>query len=86
MVGRLIEALDDLGIRENTIVIFASDNGTSGASKMHATEEGPRFHLLLIADWLKRGATNALMEFADVFPTLMDFAGIHFLIIMLLMM
>ena len=24
-----------------------------------------------------KGATNALMEFADVFPTLMDFANIH---------
>ena len=79
MVGRLIAALDDLGIRENTIVIFASDNGTSGASKMHATEEGPRVPFIVNCPGLikKRGATNALMEFADVFPTLMDFANIH---------
>lgn len=79
MVGRLIAALDDLGIRQNTIVIFASDNGTSGASKMHATEEGPRVPFIVNCPGLikKRGGTNALMEFADVFPTLMDFANIH---------
>lgn len=78
MVGRLTGALDDLGIRENTIIIFASDNGTSGASKMHATEEGPRVPFIVNCPGLirQRGATNALMEFSDVFPTLIDFANI----------
>ncbi len=78
MVGRLTTALDDLGIRENTIVIFASDNGTSGASKMHATEEGPRVPFIVSCPSIikKRGASNALMEFADVFPTIIDFANI----------
>lgn len=78
MVGRLTSALDDLGISENTIVIFASDNGTSGASKMHATEEGPRVPFIVSCPGLiqQRGATNALMEFSDVFPTLIDFANI----------
>ena len=78
MVGRLTSALDDLRIRENTIIIFASDNGTSGASKMHATEEGPRVPFIVNCPGLiqQRGATKALMEFADVFPTLIDFANI----------
>lgn len=26
-VGRVLKALDDLGLSENTVVIFASDNG-----------------------------------------------------------
>ncbi len=30
IVGRLVGALDDLGIRERTIVIFTTDNGTAG--------------------------------------------------------
>jgi hypothetical protein len=78
MVGRLVSALNDLGIRENTIIIFASDNGTSGASKMHATEEGPRVPFIVNCPGLiePRGATNALMEFADVFPTIIDFANV----------
>ena len=78
MVGRLVSALNDLGIRENTIIIFASDNGTSGASKMHATEEGPRVPFIVNCPGLikKRGSSNALMEFADVFPTIIDFANV----------
>jgi hypothetical protein len=78
MVGRLVGALTDLEIRDNTIVIFASDNGTSGASKMHATEEGPRVPFIVNCPGLieQRGATNALMEFADVFPTIIDFANV----------
>lgn len=78
MVGRLVSALQDLGLRENTIIIFASDNGTSGASKMHATEEGPRVPFIVNCPGLiqKRGSTNALMEFADVFPTIIDFANV----------
>ena len=30
MVGKLMQSLDDLGIRDNTIVIFTTDNGTTG--------------------------------------------------------
>ena len=30
MVGKLIKSLNDLGIRERTIVIFTTDNGTTG--------------------------------------------------------
>jgi len=30
MVGKLMTSLDDLGIRDNTIVIFTTDNGTTG--------------------------------------------------------
>src|SRR5687767_15135851 len=28
--GKLMKALDDLGVRENTIVVFTSDNGPEG--------------------------------------------------------
>ena len=43
---------------------------------MHATEEGPRVPFIVNCPGLiKRGSTNALMEFADVFPTLIDFAN-----------
>lgn len=30
MVGKLVASLDELGIRDNTIVIFTTDNGTTG--------------------------------------------------------
>ena len=28
-IGRLLGALDNLGLRENTLIIFASDNGAA---------------------------------------------------------
>ncbi len=30
LVGRLVKALDDSGLRENTIIFFTADNGTGG--------------------------------------------------------
>jgi arylsulfatase A-like enzyme len=38
-VGRILESLDRLGLRENTIVIFTNDNGGECLSRM-----GPLFH------------------------------------------
>lgn len=77
-IGRLTQALEDLGLRENTIVIFASDNGDSAhGMKMHATEDGPRVPLIISAPGIVkvRGATKELVEFSDLFPTFMDFSG-----------
>lgn len=37
-IGELLQGLDNLGLRENTLIIFASDNG--GASYTLATENG----------------------------------------------
>jgi arylsulfatase A-like enzyme len=76
-VGRLISALDANGLRENTIVIFTSDNGDSKhGMKMHATENGPRVPFIVNAPSIVKplGITDEMMEFADVFPTLMDFS------------
>ena len=42
LIGRLIDRLDKLGIRDNTLVIFLGDNGTG---RRHAVDDGrPRGH------------------------------------------
>jgi hypothetical protein len=76
LVGRLVSALDELGLRENTIVIFAGDNGASHGSKMHATENGPRVPFVVNGPGIikTRGPTDALMDFSDIFPTFVEFS------------
>ena len=40
MVGRLVATLDQMGIRENTLIIFTTDNGTAGSSYLSVDENG----------------------------------------------
>lgn len=40
MVGRLVAALERIGVRDNTLVIFTTDNGTPGASYLTVNEKG----------------------------------------------
>lgn len=40
MVGRLVSQLEQLGIREDTLIIFTTDNGTAGASYLSVDEDG----------------------------------------------
>jgi hypothetical protein len=76
LVGRLMDGLEAAGLRENTIVIFTCDNGENG-KKMHASEDGPRVPFIVNCPGLiqQRGTTDELMEFSDIYPTLMEFSG-----------
>ncbi len=85
-VGKLIAALGELGLRENTLVVFTGDNGTDRkitslmgqvsipGGKGTVTELGS--HVPLIASWpgtIPAGGVNAdLLNFSDVLPTLAE--------------
>lgn len=43
MVGRLISTLEKMGIREDTLVIFTTDNGTAARSYLTVDENGKMF-------------------------------------------
>jgi arylsulfatase A-like enzyme len=77
LVGRITDALDAMDLRENTIVLFTSDNGTAGGGKAEPTELGARVPLIVNAPGIvkTRGATGRLSDLTDVFSTLADFAG-----------
>ena len=47
LVGRIIAALDDLELRDNTIIIFTGDNGTGGEGKGTPTELGARVPMIV---------------------------------------
>ena len=77
LVGRIVAALDKLGLRENTIVMFTADNGTGGEGKATPTELGARVPMIVNCPGrVKRmGLTDALVDTSDVMPTLVEFSG-----------
>ncbi len=77
LIGRLLRALDETGVRSNTIIMFTGDNGTGGDGKSTATEKGARVPLIVNGPGFvkPRGITAALADTSDVFPTLMELGG-----------
>jgi arylsulfatase A len=90
-VGELVAKLDELGIRDNTLVVFAADNGDieeitsrlADGREIVGDKGNPRdagFHEPLIFNWkgtIRPGQVrNDLVDLGDVFPTLMELAGV----------
>ena len=80
-VGRLLKALEDCGLRDNTLVIVLADHGEMLGDKglwykMSFFENSAR--VPLIVNWPKRFAPRrvaAAASLMDVTPTLVDLAG-----------
>ncbi len=83
-VGRVLDALEEKGLAENTIVVFTSDHGYllghhHKYQKQHLFEEATRVPFIISVPWLKdqhgRGTTE-ITELVDLYPTLADLAGL----------
>lgn len=88
-LGTLLQSLDDMGIADNTIVVFIADNGTDqhvsaywnglriDGGKATLTDRGTLVPLLI--RWPEKitpgTVDNELVELADFFPTLVELAG-----------
>jgi arylsulfatase A len=77
LVGRIVDALEELGLRDDTLVLFTGDNGTGGEGKGTATELGARVPMIINCPGrvVSTGLTDALCDTSDVFPTLVELAG-----------
>ena len=89
IVGKIVAKTEELGIRENTVIIFIGDNGTdqdvvsivNGHSlrgdKGNTTDAGT--HVPLIVNWkgkiAPKSTNDNLIDFTDFLPTLLDFSG-----------
>lgn len=77
LVGRLMDKADSLGIADNTYFIFCSDNGTASIAKNRGVERGVHVAYVVRGPGIKaQGITDALTDFSDVAPTLMEIAGV----------
>lgn len=82
-IGRVLDAVDEMGQRENTIIIFSSDHGYHMGEHRHYQkttlfEESARVPLIISAPGMKnRGTrTRSLVEMVDFYPTLASLAGL----------
>ncbi len=89
LVGRLVQRLEQLGLRRRTIVIFSTDNGTAGGiegrmngrlvrgGKAKLTETGVRQPFIVSGPGLvpEGVSTDALTDFTDLLPTFVELAG-----------
>jgi arylsulfatase A len=90
IVGRVHDKLDELGLLENTILIFTADNGTNVAITSETREgevKGGKgstpnagTHVPMVAYWkghTPNGKTSLdLVDFTDILPTLAETAGV----------
>ena len=91
LVGRMVDTLEELGLRENTLIVFTSDNGTNRVLTSEFEGEqiqgGKGFthdygtHVPLIVNLpgaIPPGQVNEdLICFSDFFPTMVEAAGVE---------
>jgi arylsulfatase A-like enzyme len=79
-IGRLLDAIRELGQEESTIVIFSSDQGLAVGShglmgKQNLYDAGMKVPLMIAGPGIRPGQTEALCYLHDVFPTVCDLVG-----------
>ncbi len=80
-IGEVMDKVEELGIADNTIIIFASDNGTAVTAKTRGVERGSHVVFIAAGEGIEqRGMTEELTDFSDILPTLVEFAGAEALV------
>lgn len=84
-VGRILKTIDDEQIRDDTIVVFASDNGAIplgnnrpfSGQKRQVWEGGIHVPCLIRASGIKPGKSDQLTGIYDLYPTLAGACGVQ---------
>ncbi|WP_297089365.1 sulfatase-like hydrolase/transferase [uncultured Draconibacterium sp.] len=89
IIGKIVEALEEMDIMDNTYLILTTDNGTTSSiigkrdtayvrgGKTFLSENGINAPFIARTPNGKTGETEALVDFTDIYPTLLDLANIE---------
>ncbi len=81
-VGRILEALQNNGLKDNTLVVFASDNGLAVGQhgllgKQNLYEHSIRVPLILSGPGIPKNRTSSNFTYlSDIAPTIFEYLGI----------
>jgi arylsulfatase A-like enzyme len=83
-LAKLLRSLDELNLRENTILVFTSDHGDMLGSQGHLKKQRPweeSVRVPFLLRWPQRYGhegrkVDALIDAPDILPTLADLAGL----------
>lgn len=80
-VGRILDALERLGLRDSTAIVFTSDHGYHLGDhgfwqKSNLHEQVVRVPLICSVPGFPSGTTRSLVELVDIYPTACELAGI----------
>ncbi|MEM1443445.1 MAG: sulfatase-like hydrolase/transferase [Verrucomicrobiota bacterium] len=91
LVGELVDAVDEMGIAEETCIVFLGDNGTDTVGQARQTRDGSvkggkrtlddgGTHLPLIVRWKGKVSAESvaddLVDVVDLFPTFCELGGV----------
>ena len=84
-IGRVLAALDQQGLADDTIVIFTTDHGDMVGAHSFVFKLGSGYDELMRVPFLIRypggvrndAASDALVQSIDVLPTLLDYCGVQ---------
>jgi arylsulfatase A-like enzyme len=81
-IGRILNVLKKSGLAENTLIIYAADNGLALGShgllgKQSVYEHSMRTPLIFVGPGIPAGKSTAAFSYLlDIFPTLCDYIGL----------
>lgn len=80
-IGMILQALDDLELSQNTIVVLIGDHGWHLGEhdfwgKHNLMKKSTHSPLIVRAPGLQKGKTASMVEFVDIYPTLCELCNI----------
>ncbi len=80
-LGRIVNELERLGLRESTAIVFLSDHGYHLGEhtfwqKNNLHEDVTRVPLIISAPGFETGNSDALVELMDIYPTVAELTGV----------